>query len=114
MVIQTDWDNDEALMYLQHRFDRLKLEDRLLKAGAHKGDEIRILGYSFTFETADDLESEFANECAGDDELDAAHTAAFELECDDNSCDDASDIAAGNDAAVAATDAAPTSDDIDG
>lgn len=114
MVIQTDWDNDEALMYLQHRFDRLKLEDRLLKAGAHKGDEIRILGYSFTFETADDLESEFANECAGDDELDAAHTAAFELDCDDNSCDDASDIAAGNNAAVAATDAAPISDDIDG
>ena len=50
MVVQTDWDNDEAIDYLQMRFQRLKLEDLLLEAGCAQGDEIRILGYAFTFE----------------------------------------------------------------
>lgn len=52
MVIQTDWDNDEAVAYLQHRFDRIGLDDQLIKAGAHNGDEIRILGFAFSFEAA--------------------------------------------------------------
>ena len=55
MVVQTDWENDEAVVYLQHRFDRIGLEERLMKHGAKPGDEIRILGYSFTFEGADTL-----------------------------------------------------------
>lgn len=56
MVIQTDWENDEAVTYLQHRFDKMGLEDKLLKQGAHAGDEIRILGYAFTLEgVTDDL-----------------------------------------------------------
>ena len=50
MVIQTDWDNDEAVAYLQHRFDRIGLDDQLIKAGACNGDEIRILGFAFSFE----------------------------------------------------------------
>ncbi|MDO4806253.1 MAG: GTPase ObgE [Coriobacteriales bacterium] len=50
MVVQTDWENDEAIDYLQHRFQRIKLEETLLKAGVKAGDEIRILGYAFTFE----------------------------------------------------------------
>lgn len=50
MVVQTDWDNDEAIDYLQHRFQRIKLEDTLLKAGVAAGDEVRILGYAFSFE----------------------------------------------------------------
>ncbi len=50
MVVQTDWDNDEAIDYLQRRFVRLKLEERLVKAGCAEGDEVRILGYAFTFE----------------------------------------------------------------
>ena len=50
MVIQTDWDNDEAVAYLQHRLDRMGLEIQLAKAGAVDGDEIRILGLTFTFE----------------------------------------------------------------
>ena len=54
MVVQTDWDNDEAVDYLQHRFQRLKLEDLLLKAGCVAGDEIRILGYAFTFELSEE------------------------------------------------------------
>ena len=52
MVIQTDWDKDEAVAYLQHRFDRIGLDDQLIKAGAHNGDEIRILGFAFSFEAA--------------------------------------------------------------
>ena len=52
MVIQTDWDNDEAVAYLQHRFDRIGLDDQLIKAGARNGDEIRILGFTFSFEAA--------------------------------------------------------------
>lgn len=52
MVIQTDWDNDEAIAFLQHRFKRLKLDEALEKAGARDGDEIRILGCAFEFESA--------------------------------------------------------------
>lgn len=51
MVVQTDWENDEAIDYLQQRFSRLKLEDILAKAGCVQGDEVRILGFAFTFET---------------------------------------------------------------
>lgn len=50
MVIQTDWDNDEAVAYLQHRLDRIGLDDQLIKAGAVDGDEVRILGFAFAFE----------------------------------------------------------------
>ena len=64
MVIQTDWDNDEAIAYLQHRFDRIGLDDRLAAAGCKNGDEVRILGYSFTYEGSED-EDDF-------DELDDA------------------------------------------
>ena len=52
MVIQTDWENDEAIAFLQHRFKRLGLDEALEKAGARDGDEIRILGYDFEFESA--------------------------------------------------------------
>ncbi len=31
MVIQTDWDNDEAVAYLQRRLDRMSLEVQLAK-----------------------------------------------------------------------------------
>ena len=52
MVIQTDWENDEAITFLQHRFKRLKLDEALEKAGARDGDEIRILECAFEFESA--------------------------------------------------------------
>lgn len=54
MVIQTDWENDEAVAYLQHRFDRCGVDDALAKAGAVNGDEIRILELAFTYEGASD------------------------------------------------------------
>ena len=70
MVIQTDWDNDEAVAYLQHRFDRCGLDDALAKAGAVTGDEVRILELAFTFEGTDDA-PDFAEIDAAekDDEL---------------------------------------------
>ncbi len=54
MVVQTDWENDEAIDYLQLRFQRLRLEDSLLAAGCKQGDEVRILGYAFSFEVTPD------------------------------------------------------------
>ena len=66
MVIQTDWDNDEAVAYLQHRFDRIGLDDQLIKAGAHNGDEIRILGFAFSFEAAGAQEIDEEEEAPSD------------------------------------------------
>ena len=54
MVVQTDWENEEALAFLQHRFNRMGLEKELIKAGAVNGDEIRIVGRAFEIESADD------------------------------------------------------------
>ncbi len=52
MVVQTDWENEEAVSFLQHRLKRLGVEQALEKAGAVDGDEIRIVGRSFEFESA--------------------------------------------------------------
>ena len=50
MVVQTDWENEEAIVFFQHRLKRLGVDVALRKAGAVDGDEIRILGFSFEFE----------------------------------------------------------------
>ncbi|WP_321972689.1 GTPase ObgE [Paratractidigestivibacter sp.] len=50
MVIQTDWENEDAVAYLQHRFNRCGLDDKLRRAGAANGDEVRILGFEFEYE----------------------------------------------------------------
>lgn len=58
MVVQTDWENEEAIAFLQHRLKCLGVEKALEKAGAVDGDEIRIVGRAFEFEsvrTAEDL-----------------------------------------------------------
>lgn len=52
MVVQTDWENEEAVAFFQHRFKRLGIDKELERAGAVDGDEIRILGYAFNFESA--------------------------------------------------------------
>jgi GTP-binding protein len=52
MVIQTEWDNEEAIAYLQHRLERMGVEKALAEAGARDGDEIRILNRAFAFEGA--------------------------------------------------------------
>lgn len=58
MVVQTDWENDEAVLYLQHRFDRIGLDAQLAAHGAKSGDEIRILGFAFNYET--DAQDDYA------------------------------------------------------
>lgn len=61
MVVQTDWENDEAIVYLQHRFARMGVDLALEKAGARNGDEVRILGYALEFtglDEDDDVASE--------------------------------------------------------
>ncbi len=52
VVIQTDWDNDEAIIYMQGKLERMGVEKALAEAGAMTGDEIRILGRSFTFQNS--------------------------------------------------------------
>ncbi len=59
MVIKTDWENEEAVAYLQHRFDRLGLDKALAKAGCVTGDTVRILGYDLDYAGDDDVD-EFA------------------------------------------------------
>ncbi len=76
MVIQTDWDNDEGISYLMHRFERIGLDERLQKAGVKDGDEVRILGYAFTYENPEkdafaelkDSDDEVVSEFAEEDE----------------------------------------------
>ncbi len=53
MVVQTDWENEEAIAYLQHRLRRAGVEDALAASGAQNGDEIRISGYAFEYETGE-------------------------------------------------------------
>ena len=60
MVVQTDWDNEEAIAFLQHRMKRMGVDKALEAAGARDGDEVRIVGYSFDFESAMTHEDMFA------------------------------------------------------
>ena len=70
MVVQTDWDNEEAVIYLQHRLARMGVDEALELAGCRPGDEVRIQGYAFDYEgIEDDDESE---------ELSAEDVAALE------------------------------------
>ncbi|MBI4743538.1 MAG: GTPase ObgE [Actinobacteria bacterium] len=50
MIAMTDFDNDEAVDYLQQRFDKLNLEKRLFEAGARDGDLIKIGEMIFDFQ----------------------------------------------------------------
>ena len=69
MVVQTDWENPEALAFLQHRFERIRLEEKLTKAGVVDGDEVRILGYAFNFEGAGARKDEYAEVSDRGDEV---------------------------------------------
>ena len=71
MAVQTDWENDEAVDFLQRRFQRIRLEDMLAKAGCVPGDEVRILGFAFPFEAAGDTTHAYVGE---DEDLPAGDT----------------------------------------
>lgn len=60
MVIMTEWNNDEALAFLQKRLVKAGVEKALIDAGARDGDEIRIVGRSFTFDTGLEHDPEVA------------------------------------------------------
>lgn len=51
MVVQTEWENAEAIAYLQRRLERFGVEKALVDAGAVNGDEIRILNRAFALDT---------------------------------------------------------------
>lgn len=61
MVIMTEWDNEEAVAFLQKRLVRAGVEKALIEAGARDGDEVRIVERSFIFDSGieDDPEVEF-------------------------------------------------------
>ena len=49
-VAMTDFDNEEAVQYLQRRLQRAGVEDALRAAGARSGDLVRIGEWEFVFE----------------------------------------------------------------
>jgi GTPase len=52
MVIMTEWNNEEAIAFLQKRLVKAGVEKALEEAGAVDGNEIRIANRSFDFESA--------------------------------------------------------------
>jgi GTPase len=52
MVIMTEWNNEEAMAFLQKRLVKAGVEKALEDAGAREGDEVRIAGRSFEFTPA--------------------------------------------------------------
>lgn len=50
MIAMTNFDNDDAVEYLQYRFDKLNLEKKLFEAGARDGDMIKIGEMTFDFQ----------------------------------------------------------------
>ena len=75
MVVQTEWDNEEAIAYLQKRLKRMGVESALEKAGIRNGDEVRILGRAFAYESSNwdyapsDLSAEDLDEAFDEDEV---------------------------------------------
>lgn len=67
MVIQTEWDNEEAVAFLQRRMERAGVEKALTAAGAKAGDEVRIMDIAFEFEPANWNDDEYDNIIDGDE-----------------------------------------------
>ena len=61
MVVQTEWDNDEAVAFLQRRMERAGVERALTAVGAVAGDEVRIMDVAFEFEPAGWGDEEYDN-----------------------------------------------------
>ncbi len=72
MIVQTEWNNEEAVAFLQRRLEHAGVEKALLDAGAVQGDEVRIREVSFDFEPVDmsdpEYEALFAREFVDDPE----------------------------------------------
>lgn len=50
MVVQTDWENEEAVAFLQHRLRRIGVDDALRAEGVQDGDEVRICEVAFDYD----------------------------------------------------------------
>ncbi|MDR2108907.1 MAG: GTPase ObgE [Coriobacteriales bacterium] len=74
MVIQTEWDNEEAIAYLQKRLEKMGVEKALVAAGARNGDEIRILNRAFALRS--NLAQAFAEGEPVEEDEDEPHSAA--------------------------------------
>ena len=80
MVIMTEWNNDEAIAFLQKRLVKAGVEKALVDAGAVDGNEVRIAGKAFEFEGALARDPEVAfihddlDEDAGDEGIDLGST----------------------------------------
>lgn len=61
MVIQTEWNNEEAVAFLQRRMERAGVERALERAGAQSGDEVRVMDIAFEYEPAGWGDEEFDN-----------------------------------------------------
>ena len=61
MVIQTEWENEEAVAFLQRRLERAGVERALAAAGAKPKDEIRIMDIVFEYEPYDWGDEEYDN-----------------------------------------------------
>lgn len=61
MVIQTEWNNEEAVAFLQRRLERAGVERALARAGAQSGDEVRVMDIAFEYEPAGWGDEEFDN-----------------------------------------------------
>ena len=59
-VIQTDWENEEAVAFLQHRLKRAGVDDALAKAGARDGDEVQIVECAFDYDSGESSEDIFS------------------------------------------------------
>ncbi len=59
MVVQTEWNNDEAVSFFQRRLERMGVDKALKKAGAQQGDEVRILEVAFDYEDEEWGDEEF-------------------------------------------------------
>ena len=102
IIVQTDWNNEEAITYLQHRLKRMGVDKALIRAGAVDGDEIRIVGRSFEFEgssnVAEDVYDELYDyepepfvEVFGDDELpfdEESYTRVYDIYDDEDDSED--------------------------
>jgi GTP-binding protein len=80
MVIMTEWNNEEAIAFLQKRLAKAGVEKALAEAGALDGDEIRIANRSFEFEGALERDPDIA---FLEDELDVEAETASEVAVDE-------------------------------
>ena len=54
MCVKTDWENEEAVIYFQRALGKIGVDAALEEAGCVAGDEVRIAGYSFAYEGAEE------------------------------------------------------------